>query len=87
MGFASKDQMETFTQIADPNTSKQARKAMIALTQELPCSPVRGVSYTLRPHPWRVVVCVWSVVVLNNSAPSLAAAGWLQDQCCDRFYD
>ena len=30
MGFASKDQMETFTQIADPNTSKQARKAMIA---------------------------------------------------------
>jgi hypothetical protein len=30
MGFASKDQMETFNQIADPNTSKQARKAMIA---------------------------------------------------------
>ena len=30
MGFASKDQMETFTQIADPTTSKQARKAMIA---------------------------------------------------------
>ena len=28
MGFASKDQMETFTQIADPNTSKQARKAI-----------------------------------------------------------
>ena len=30
MGFSSKDQMETFNQIADPNTSKQARKAMIA---------------------------------------------------------
>jgi hypothetical protein len=30
MGFASKDQMETFNQIADPNTSKQACKAMIA---------------------------------------------------------
>ena len=57
------------------------------LTQVLPCSPARGVSYTLHPHPWRAVVCGWSVVVLNNSAPSLAVTGWLQDQCCDAFYD
>jgi hypothetical protein len=57
------------------------------LTQVLLHSPARGVSCTLRPHPWRVVVCVWSAVVLNNSAPSLAVTGWLQDQCCDTFYD
>ena len=55
------------------------------LTQELLCSPAaQGVSYTLCPRPWWVVVCVlWSVVVLvvlnKNSARPLAPAGQLQE--------
>jgi hypothetical protein len=60
-------------------------------TQVLLRRPARGASYRRRLHPWRVhpwwvVVCVWSVVVLNNSAPSLAVAGWLQDRYCDKFH-
>ena len=66
--------------------TKAAAGLVGCLTQVLLRPPVRGVSYTLRPRPWRVVVCVWSVVVLNNSAPSLAVAGWLQDRYCDKFY-
>jgi hypothetical protein len=56
------------------------------LTQVLLRTPARGVSYRRCLHPWRVVVCVWSVVVLNNSAQSLTVAGWLQDRYCDKFY-
>jgi hypothetical protein len=70
-----------------PGTILGLTRARYNLTQELLRIPARGVSYRRRPlHPWRVVVCVWSDVVLNNSAPSLAVVGWLQDRYCDKFY-
>jgi hypothetical protein len=68
------------------NTAGGGNAGTYHLTEVLLRTPARGVSYRRRPHPWQVVVCVWSVVVLNNSAPSLAVAGWLQDRYCDKFY-